>query len=89
MKTLDVLLLLTATLWGAALQNAPASVQGVVLKAGASEPLSETAVELSLSSGGATRYTTVTDASGHFLFNGVSPGDYRLAASRTGYLRSL
>ena len=71
------------------------TIQGVVIKAGTGEPLHKASVEASPvanrrgptdeSQGGSAE----TDAMGRFEMKGLAPGQYRLTASRNGYVRQL
>ena len=45
-----------------------------------------TAARAGLQGGGAATTQAVTDDTGRFVFNGVEPGDYRIAADRDGFL---
>jgi uncharacterized protein (DUF2141 family) len=85
MKVLGTLLFLTLMLSSAVAQTGTATLQGIVLKAGTTEPLAEATVALG-PVGGRPRYTAVTDERGQFVFSNVDPGSYLLAANRIGYL---
>lgn len=71
------------------------TIQGVVIKAGTGEPLHKATVEATPavnrrgptdeSQGGSAE----TDAMGRFEMKGLAPGQYRLTASRNGYVRQL
>ncbi len=72
-------------------QGAPperASLQGIVLKMGAGEPVSKATVILSRFEGRGDSYIATTNSGGQFLFQNLEPGQYRLSASRNGYVRS-
>jgi hypothetical protein len=88
MKPFAAIFLFALTLSSATAQTQTATIQGVVLKAGSTEPLPETPVELIPAVGGLKHYTTITDSTGQFSFADLPPGDYYLSAARTGYLRS-
>jgi len=81
-------LVLAAALSSPAAQTRTATIEGVVTKAGANEPLSETTVVLGLASDGSPRSTAITDSAGRFVFSDVAPGTYHVSASRAGYLPS-
>ena len=60
------------------------TLQGVVLRAGSSEPIGE--VEISLvSSNVDIRFRTVTNAQGSFTFDNLAPGKYNVQGRREGY----
>jgi 5-hydroxyisourate hydrolase-like protein (transthyretin family) len=66
----------------------PGAVQGIVLKHGSGEPISGARVELIRMDGTTPQsYSSVTAPDGTFIIQNARPGEYRLAASRTGYLR--
>src|SRR5688572_3095173 len=88
MRILAATLFFAATVATASAQVRPSSIQGVVVKSESTDVLAETPVELTPASGGPELYTTITDNAGEFRFTDIPPGDYRLAAMRTGYLRS-
>ena len=69
------------------LVQAPASVQGIVLKSGGS-PISGARVELIRTDGTTPQiYSSTSGPDGAFTIPNVRPGQYRLAASRSGFLR--
>jgi hypothetical protein len=88
MRILAAMLLVAGALATATAQVRLSSIQGVVVKSDSTDELAETPVELTSASGGPARYTTITDSTGQFRFTDIPAGDYRLAAMRTGYLRS-
>src|SRR5215475_14575187 len=64
------------------------SIAGHIVKMGTGEPLSKAVVTISAyNSGRAQTYTATTSASGQFAFQNLEPGQYRLSASRNGYVR--
>jgi protocatechuate 3,4-dioxygenase beta subunit len=70
-----------------AVVQAPPSLEGVVLKAGTSEPLFKAAVELRRTDSGDTRrYVVSTQKNGRFEFHNVSAGQYELSATHPGYV---
>jgi hypothetical protein len=65
-----------------------ASVSGYILKMGTGEPLAKTTVILSPFNGGPSQaYTATSSAQGQFSFVNLDPGQYRLSATRSGYIR--
>jgi hypothetical protein len=66
----------------------PGAVQGIVSKHGSGEPISGARVELIRTDGTTPQsYSSVTAPDGTFIIQNARPGEYRLVASRTGYLR--
>src|SRR5262245_4778348 len=64
------------------------SISGYIVKMGTGEPLSKAIVTLSLYNGGRNQsYTVTTSTGGQFTFQNLDPGQYRLSASRNGYVR--
>jgi hypothetical protein len=65
-----------------------ATIQGVVLKAGGGDPISGARVELIRTDDSTPQsYSSITSADGTFIIPNARPGQYHLAASRTGFLR--
>jgi hypothetical protein len=66
---------------------APASIRGVVVKWGTSDPISQAIVELrSLTDTvGIPLFSTATRSNGEYLFPQVPPGRYRVIATRNGF----
>jgi protocatechuate 3,4-dioxygenase beta subunit len=64
----------------------PGTVQGVVLNAGTGEPLRKAIVEIR-QEGGPGHGDTTTDSTGRFEFKNLDPGQYRLSAQRSGFVR--
>jgi 5-hydroxyisourate hydrolase-like protein (transthyretin family) len=84
MNTLRTALILLALMQ----PQAPGAVQGIVLKYGSGEPISGARVELIRTDGKTPQsYSSVTAPDGTFTIQNARPGEYRIAASRTGYLR--
>jgi hypothetical protein len=68
--------------------QAPGAVQGTVSKYGSGEPISGARVELIRTDGTTPQsYSSVSAPDGTFVIQNARPGQYRLSASRTGYLR--
>src|SRR5215510_2920997 len=63
------------------------SVDGIVLRAGTSQPISNAVVELT-GNDKSGPLALATGPDGRFEFRHLQPGQYRLAVSRTGYLNS-
>src|ERR1051326_9205480 len=61
-----------------------ASLEGVVARLGTGEPLARATVTLARDRSPFQVLSTTTDAGGRFSFPNVSPGEYRLQASRQG-----
>ena len=84
MNTLRTALVLLALMQ----PQTPGAVQGIVLKHGSGEPISGARVELIRTDGTTPQsYSSVSAPDGTFIIQNARPGEYRLAASRTGYLR--
>jgi hypothetical protein len=66
-------------------QARTASVEGVVFRAGTSQPVSKAVVELS-GNNLSPPLVMATGGDGKFGFSGLAPGSYRLAVSREGYM---
>ncbi|MBL8175480.1 MAG: carboxypeptidase regulatory-like domain-containing protein [Bryobacterales bacterium] len=73
----------------AASNQKPGRLEGLVVHAKTGEPLRKASVTLGVSGGprGAAPRSVTTEADGRFVFDAVQPGQYNLAAERTGYLR--
>ncbi len=59
----------------------PGSIYGIVTDKATGEPISTAGVELS-----PTGMKTVTGSEGHFEFTGITPGQYTLIVTKTGYV---
>jgi hypothetical protein len=68
------------------LQQAPASVEGVVIDSETKQPLAGATVMAQDRGGSAARLIAVTGNDGRFTFRSVSPGTYMIEASRAGYV---
>jgi carboxypeptidase family protein len=68
-------------------QPATSSLQGRVVKWGTTDPIAKASVELwRLAAGVAAPYVTTSAADGTFVFAAIPPGQYRIVATRPGYL---
>jgi hypothetical protein len=65
-----------------------ASIQGFVLKMGTGDPVSKAVVTLTRTDGRRETYSATTAGGGQFAFQNLEPGQYRLSATRNGYVRS-
>src|SRR5438046_9191559 len=64
------------------------SFAGFIVKMGPGEPVSKAVVTISAFNGGrAQSYTATTTSGGQFMFQNLEPGQYRLSATRSGYVR--
>jgi 5-hydroxyisourate hydrolase-like protein (transthyretin family) len=65
-----------------------ASISGYVLNMGTGEPLAKVTVTLSPFNGGTSRsFTASTTSGGQFTFQSIDPGQYRLSATRNGFIK--
>jgi Carboxypeptidase regulatory-like domain len=92
MKWTSLLLaLILPQLPGQQQQNRPqdkASITGIILRMGAGDPVSKATVTLSPFNGGRSQsYTATTTSQGQFSFQNLDPGQYRLSATRSGFVR--
>jgi hypothetical protein len=71
-----------------AVERTAARIEGVVVAAANGEPIVSAGVELIPASGTSKAIAAGTAADGRFVFNDVAAGDYRLAATHIGYVRS-
>ena len=91
MKILRIFLLVALVPVLSAQQPAPASLEGVALLTGSSNPVANVRLDLRAVAGGGASdgmpapYVT-TGPDGRFLFTGVTPGTYRLVISSRGYV---
>jgi hypothetical protein len=67
---------------------AAATLHGLVTNATNGSPLPDTGVELTSVSGASKKYTVATGSDGTFSFNDIPPGDYRVAAAHSGFVRT-
>jgi hypothetical protein len=63
----------------------PGKVEGVVINSVTNDPVKKAAVTLQ-GFGSRANYSAVTDATGHFHFESVSPGQYQAMAYRDGFM---
>src|SRR5262245_13250050 len=79
-------------------QNAKASIEGFVVRAGTNEPVARAQVTVfrTAGPGGASLQPAgppqtippkTTDSQGHFVFRDLDPGSYSLTAQRNGFAR--
>ncbi|HYL38004.1 MAG TPA: carboxypeptidase-like regulatory domain-containing protein [Bryobacteraceae bacterium] len=61
-------------------------IEGHTLNLLSGEPLRRVALTLHPSAGQGAAVAAVSDTGGHFSFEGLTPGTYRLSAERTGFL---
>src|SRR5262245_32641229 len=65
-----------------------ASIAGFIVKMGPGEPLSKATVSLTPVGGGRGQgYSVTTTSTGQFIVPNLNPGQYRLSATRNGYVR--
>ena len=65
----------------------PATIEGTVTQFESGKAVPEAGVELSSVAGnGATKFTAATSADGKFSFKDIPPGEYRLAATHSGFV---
>src|SRR5215471_16332882 len=67
-------------------QVQPAAIEGIVLRAGTTQPIANAVVELGR--GNKSQNAAATGADGRFEFRNLAPGRYSLTVSRNGYLDS-
>ena len=80
---------LLTLLFVALLQSSPASVGGVAIKAGTTEPVAHARVMLTSVEGRlADTRVADTDERGRFVFRGVAAGTYRLLAQHDAFVRA-
>jgi protocatechuate 3,4-dioxygenase beta subunit len=80
-------LLLALALMAAPAAAQPSSLQGRVMKWGTIEPIAKATVELRpVEAGGPPPYVATTAADGTFVFGSVRAGQYRVVATRPGYV---
>src|SRR6185369_13622788 len=64
------------------------SITGYIVKMGTGDPVSKAVVTISAYNGGRNQsYTATTTTGGQFAFQNLDPGQYRLSATRSGYVR--
>jgi protocatechuate 3,4-dioxygenase beta subunit len=79
-----MLKLLAAFLLALAPQVRPGSISGAVVRVGTSEPIAKAIVEIT--GGNGVRVAMATESDGRFDFKNLSPGSYKVTASRNGFL---
>lgn len=70
-------------------QTTKASIEGFVVRAGTSEPISGSRVTVSRAGAGGGMLAATTDSLGHFIIKDLDAGTYILAAQRNGFARQL
>src|SRR6185503_18143866 len=88
MKIFRVGLLVFLVQIAAAQQPTSAAFQGVVVQEGTNAPLANVRVDLRATNAGTTLDSSTTDRDGRFSFPKVTPGSYRLIASKLGYVNA-
>jgi hypothetical protein len=89
MKVLRIVFVLLLVQIAGAQQPATAVIQGTVVRAGTPNmPLAQARVELLPAGASTPADSIITDSEGRFSFPKVSPGSYRLVASRMGYVNA-
>src|SRR5215471_11719725 len=68
-------------------QAQPAAIEGIVLRAGTTQPIANAVVELG-SGNKSQNLAAATGADGRFEFRNLAPGRYSLTVSRNGYVDS-
>jgi hypothetical protein len=81
-------IVLLAALAQNAVPQSAVAVRGVVVRAGSGDPLTKVTVELRGEEMTAIPLRAAAGDDGRFVFVNVSPGRYRLLATRPGYVRS-
>lgn len=61
------------------------TVEGVVLKSTTGEPAKKVQVTIYSATGAGQQLSAITDVSGHFLINNITPGRYSMTAGGNGY----
>ncbi len=84
----------SAAPWSAAAQPTPpaaaaGSIAGSLTSADQGRPVRRATVKVTRSQPTATTRTAMTDAEGRFFIDGLPPGEYRLTASKPGFLESV
>jgi len=73
---------------GLSSEAAGADLQGVVVRAGGTEPVTKANITLQDISENSRTFTTVASDAGKFIFRGVPAGKYELTVTRPGYVQS-
>jgi len=88
MRTVALVWVLGAALPAAA-QPVPSSLQGRVVRWGTNDPVAKATVELRrVETANPAPYVATTNIDGAFVFASVVPGQYRLVATRPGFVRA-
>jgi hypothetical protein len=87
MKITLVALAITLSVATMAAAQQVSSLQGRVVRWGTSDAIARATVELvGISAGNPAPYVAQTNGDGAFTFSGISPGQYRVVAKRSGYV---
>src|SRR5438093_4493927 len=91
MKRLIVLFFALILAGGTALSSeaAGADLQGVVVRAGGTEPVTKANIALQDVSENSRTFTAITSDAGKFIIRGVPAGKYELTVTRPGYVHGL
>jgi hypothetical protein len=81
-------ILLIAVLFAAPLAAAPATVEGSVLNLATGAGVKKAVVTLRANDN-RTAYQAISEATGHFRFDDVAPGEYQLSADAQGFVREV
>src|SRR5262245_48244608 len=86
MRVLRIILLLFLSQVLSAQKPTPASLEGIAVQSDTNTPVAGATVELRTVTGISISATTERD--GSFALRDIQPGQYRLLASRSGYVRA-
>ena len=82
--TISALALLVPMLPAQSPAPKPASIEGVVISSVTGEPVKKAMVTVQEAKSYALK-TTITDLAGHFYFDSLTPGEYRISADKDGF----
>src|SRR5262245_24474098 len=86
LTSLLTILLLTQAATVPQQQQSRASITGYIVKMGSSDPISKAIVTIT-GAGRSQTFSATTTTGGQFSFQNLEPGQYRLSATRSGYVR--